>query len=341
MPIRMKDIARDLGVSVMTVSKVLRNHSDIGDETRKRVLQRIRELNYTPNAAARALVTGRSNVVGLIVPDLVHPFFSEIAKSLSATLRAKSYGLVIASSDDDPALERSEIEHLLARGVDALIVASVQNAGETFRRLADRGTPYILIDRNFADVRANFIGVEDELIGRMATEHLIARGCRRIAHIAGSSVSSAAGRLKGYRDALAGHGLDAPAGYVVTRDHADALGDQTGYQAMQKLLRLRPRPDGVFCINDPAAMGAMLAIVDAGLKIPADIAVIGCGDVHYGRFLRVPLTSISQNTAEMGRKAGKLAISLIESSSRPRPRTILLEPRLEPRQSTAKRPGRR
>src|SRR4051794_23792094 len=126
MPIRMKDIAKDVGVSVMTVSKVIRNHSDIGQETRSRVLKRIEELGYTPNAAARALATGRSSVMALIVPDLVHPFFAELAKGLSGILRKRAYSLVISSSEDDPQLERKEIEHLIGTGVDALIIASVQ-----------------------------------------------------------------------------------------------------------------------------------------------------------------------------------------------------------------------
>jgi LacI family transcriptional regulator, galactose operon repressor len=116
MPIRMKDIAKDVGVSVMTVSKVIRNHPDIGEDTRVRVLKRIRELNFTPNAAAQALVTGRSDVVALIVPDLVQPFFAEIAKGLRAALN-RSYSLILSSSEEEPSLEQKEIEHLLALSV--------------------------------------------------------------------------------------------------------------------------------------------------------------------------------------------------------------------------------
>lgn len=331
----MKDIARDLGVSVVTVSKVVRNVPDISQETRGRVLKRIKELNYTPNAAAQALVTGRSRVIALIVPDLVHPFFAEVAKGLSAVLRSKAYSLVISSSEDDPALEQKEIEHLLARGVDALIIASVQTTAESFGRIEERHIPYVLIDRKVDTLPAHFIGVDDELVGRLATEHLLDVGCRRIAHIAGSGVSSAVGRLEGYRRTLEKHGLSAADDSIVSRAHGDDLGDVTGYEAMQRLLALRPRPDGVFCYNDPTAMGAMLAILDHGLKIPDDIAVIGCGDVQYSKFLRVPLTSISQQTEAMGRKAGQLALSLLKARGTGRVRTILLTPRLEVRQSTS------
>src|SRR5262249_42858480 len=135
MPVTMKDIARGLGVSVVTVSKVLRNHSDVGAETRRRVQQRIKELNYRPNAAARALVTGRTNLIGLIVPDLVHPFFSQVAKAISMSLRAHDYGLMISSSEDDPELERREIDQMLGRHVDAIILASTQTTSENVTRI--------------------------------------------------------------------------------------------------------------------------------------------------------------------------------------------------------------
>src|ERR1022692_1119389 len=132
MSTRMKDIARDLGVSVITISKVLRNHPDVGDETRGRVLARVKELDYRPNLAARSLVTGRTYLVGLVVPDLLHPFFAEIAKSLSDVLRESGYYLIVSSSEEDPNLEEQEINHLLARRLDTLIIASCRSTGERY-----------------------------------------------------------------------------------------------------------------------------------------------------------------------------------------------------------------
>src|ERR1700687_5398206 len=143
----MKDIARDLSVSVVTVSKVLRNHSDIGEQTRKRILQRMKEVNYQPNPAARTLVSGRTNLVGLIVPDLVYPFFAQVAKGISAKLRAQEYSLIIASSEDDPSMERREIDQMLARRVDALILASTQSSVESLRRIQEQSVPFVLLDR--------------------------------------------------------------------------------------------------------------------------------------------------------------------------------------------------
>jgi LacI family transcriptional regulator len=211
----MKDIAQALGVSVVTVSKVLRNHSDISAETRKRVLQRMKELNYQPNPAARALVTGRTNLIGLVVPDLVHPFFAQVAKGISARLRSQEYSLVIASSEDDPNLERKEVDQMLARRVDALILASTQSSGENVRRIEARSVPYVLLDRKVAGVSANFVGIDDVVAGSIATEHLIEIGCKTIAHLGGSEVSTAVDRQIGYSNALAKHGLSLGGEYIL------------------------------------------------------------------------------------------------------------------------------
>lgn len=335
MRVRMKDVARDLGVSIVTVSKVLRGHSDIGKETRRAVLRRIKELNYRPNPAARALVTGRTHVIGLVIPDLVHSFFAEVAKGVSRVLRSKNYSLIISSSEEDPALEKDEIEQLLTRQVDALIIASTQSTVESFRRIEDQKTPYVLVDRRFAGLAANFIGVDDEEVGALATQHLIEGGYRRVAHVRGPQISPAYGRLEGYRQALARQGMAIPAGYIVAGKSGDDAGDISGYHAMKELLRMNPRPDAVFCYNDPMAMGAIKAVVEAGLRIPQDIAVIGCGNIRASELFRVPLSSIDQDSAGIGERAAKLALNLVEAGDRvTRPRTVLLPPRLVVREST-------
>src|SRR5689334_7947420 len=185
MAARLKDIAQDLNISVVTVSKVLRDHPDIGPETRQRVLQRMKELNYRPNLAARALVSGRTHAIGLIVPDLVHPFFGQVAKALAGVLRAKGYSLVLSSSDDDPALEQEEVEQLLARRVDVLVVASAQCDPEKFRHVQELKTPLILIDRKIESLATHCVGIDDVEAGRIATQHLLDVGCRNLAHIGG------------------------------------------------------------------------------------------------------------------------------------------------------------
>lgn len=334
----MKDIARDLGVSVITVSKALRNLGDISPETRARVLKRARELNYSPNLAARTLVTGRTYLMGLVVPDLVHSFFAEMAKGLSGVLRNSGYSLVISSSEENPELEKQAVDQLLARSVDVLLVASVQGTVDTFQHVEEKKVPYILVDRCFAGFAANFVGVKDETVGTLATEHLIAAGCRTIAHIGGTHISTAAGRLEGYRRTLLQHGIPVRPEYIVRADKSDESADDAGYRTAMKLLSLDPRPDGIFCFSDPVAIGAMKAILESGLRIPEDVALIGCGNLHFDDALRVPLSSVDQRSEMIGRRTGRLALSLVEAESPARPKAVFLEPKLVIRQSS-KRPS--
>ncbi len=330
----MKDIARDLGVSAVTVSKVLRNHGDIGPKTRERVLQRIKELNYQPNQNARALATGRTHLVGLIVPDLLHQFFAQLTKGVARALRTRGYGLIMASSEEDPEFERQEINQMLARPVDAVIIASAQRTPQYFSRISKQRIPYVLVDRNFEGLEANFIGTDDVRAGYVATEHLASKGCRRIAYIGGDYLSTAADRLKGYRAALKELGFRTQSKYICRSTHLDDAADATGYRAMQTLLKLRPRPDGVFCFSDPIASGAMQAILAEGLRIPEDVAIIGCGNVLYASVLRVPLSSVDQQSEVMGECAAKMVLELIGGDGKNDMREIRLRPTLVVRSST-------
>lgn len=337
-PVRMKDIARELGLSIVTISKVLRGHPDISEETRILVQKRIEELNYQPNLAARALITGRSSTIGLVVPDLLHPFFAQIAKGVSAGVRGQGYNLMITSSEEDPELERQEIEQLMARRVDAMVIASAQWTVESFRRIEGRGIPYILIDRRFAGLAANFVGVDDEAVGLLATSHLIEQGCRNIAHIRGPETSTALGRLEGYKRALSANGRAPIPDHIISiGTSGDDRGEPGGYEACKKLLSVNPRPDGIFCFNDPIALGVMRAILDAGLRIPEDIAVVGCGNVLYSDFLRVPLTSVDQDSLEIGRQAAELALSLVNKKGLAHPTIKLITPQLMVRASTLRK----
>ncbi len=335
MAVRLKDIAADLGVSTVTVSKVLRGGLDIGEQTRARVLKRMAELNYQPNMQARGLASGRSFAVGLVVPDLVHPFFGEFAKSLAGALRASGLALVLASSEEDPEIERQEIRTLVNRGVDVLLVASCQHVGkaEFFTR---KGLPILLIDRNIPKLETDFVGSNDVLVGELATRHLIGLGRKRLAHIGSQGTSPAIDRLKGFRNALGVAGIPLPKSYVVTRERFEETGDSAGYRAMQDLLAQKHRPDAVFCYNDLSAIGAMQAAMQAGLSIPDDIAFAGCGNLRYAEYLKVPLTSVDQSIERMGEAAARRAVAL---SIKPgdAPQTAFVEPKLIVRQSTVAR----
>jgi len=334
MAVRLKDIARDLNVSVITVSKAIRGKSDISEATRGRVLTRMKELDYQPNMMARSLVTGRSFIVGLIVPDLVNPFFAELAKSVGGALRTQSYGLIVASSEDDAAIEQSEIRMMLARGVDALLIASCQTKIQGFRAGKGRTTPYVLLDRRIADGRSNFVGTDDYAGGRLATEHLIGLGRRRLAYLGGPALSPPADRFRGFSAVLRDNGITVRAAWVLANADVESSGDSAGYGMMQELLARRSRPNGVFCHNDVVAIGAMKATLDAGLRIPRDIAFVGFDNVRYSKFLQIPLTSVDQATGQLGAAAAGLALDLIAKRAS-KPKTILLAPSLVVRQSTA------
>jgi LacI family transcriptional regulator len=172
----------------------------------------------------------------------------------------------------------------------------------------------------------------------MATEHLIQCGCRRIAFIYGAELSPALGRLEGYRRALEKHRLPLRPDYIRTVDETGDASDDSNYATMKDLLALGEPPDGVFCFNDPGALNAMKAVLDAGLRIPEDVAVVGSGNIRHADFLRVPLTSIDQNSVAIGERAAKLALGLIELRTPQKPKSILLEPRLVVRQSTVRIP---
>jgi LacI family transcriptional regulator len=333
MAVRLKDIARDLGVSVVTVSKVLRGNTDISEATRRRVLKRMKELNYQPNMMARGLASGCTYTVGLVVPDLVHPFFAEFAKSLSGVLRTNSRALILASSEEDPEIERQEIRTLLNRGVDVLLIASCQANLRNFYDLGDTRTPYVLFDRNFPHLAAHFVGSDDVAVGEMATRHLVDIGRKRIAHIGGKNTSPSFDRLRGYRNALIQFGLPASDDYVVVRERVEEAGDSAGFQAMQELLKLKQRPDAVFCYNDLTALGAIDATLQSGLRIPEDIAFIGCGNLRYANYLKVPLSSMDHGTIELGRLAGEFALSLSDDPEQA-PKCMLAPSTLVVREST-------
>lgn len=333
--IRMKDIADDLGVSVMTVSKVLRNHSNVSQKTRDRVLMRTRELNYQPDWIARSMVTRRTYLVGLVLPGLTHSFFAEVAQAVTRKLQASGYAVLISDTEDDADVERRQIDTLLNRRLDGLIIASAQHPGqlEMFKLLNHNQIPYVLVDRILPGAQANYVGVKDDDLGALATEHLIAQGCRRVAHIRGPAVGKGAGRLRGYRCALARHGLAVRADYIASGQY----GDDAGYEAMRLLLKTDPRPDGVCCYDDAAALGAIKAILEAQLRVPEDIAVMGAGNVHYSDSLRVPLSTVDQSSTMIGEAAADLLTECIESPKPLTRRCVFIPPRLVVRDSSRRK----
>jgi LacI family transcriptional regulator len=271
--------------------------------------------------------------VGLIVPDLLNPFFAELARSLGGALRQRAYGLILASSEENPEIEQAEIRMMLARGVDALLLSSCQATLQGFLSVHHQLTPFVLVDRPFPQLRANFVGGDDYAGGKLATEHLLQIGRKRLAYIGSPDLGPAADRFRGFRNALLDRGIETREKFVISSAIVNDPADNAGYQMMQQLLRNKPRPNGVFCHNDVIAIGAMKATLDAGLAVPGDIAFVGFDNVRYSQYLPIPLTSIDQSTPQLGEAAAQLALDLIARKIE-KPKTILLTPRLVVRQST-------
>ncbi len=328
----MKRIAVELGVSITTVSKVLNNHADIGEATRTRVLAKVEELGYQPNAVARSLSLRRTHTLGIVIPDLMHSFFVEIIAGIEPVASVRGYGLLLCSSGEDPRKERAELEMLRGRQVDGVVLASAHGAGnaELLQRLVKRGTTLVMIDRDdHTSVKCHRVLTDDKRVGELATQHLMAAGRRAIAHIAGPPIVHAKRRERGWREALEQQGIKpldewlAPGGFM----------ESDGYRAMKRLLTIKPRIDSVFAANDPSAIGAMKAIWEAGLRVPDDVAVVGVGDIALGDLLRVPLTTVGWSRQEQGRHAAELLLNGLDLDEDP-PQRIVIPPRLIVRESS-------
>jgi LacI family transcriptional regulator len=330
----MRRIAGELGVSVMTVSKVLNNHGDISEATRDRVLAKIEELGYQRNAVARSLTLRRSHTIGIVIPDLMHSFFVEIIAGIEPVASARGYGLLLCSSCEDPTKERAELEMLRSRQVDGIVLASTDGSAneDLLRQLTGIGTAIVMIDRDDnPKVECHRVLTDDERVGTLATLHLLDGGHKAVAHIRGANIAHARRREKGWRDALTSRGIEVRPEWCVDAGFMES----DGYRAMKKLLGVRPRVDGVFAANDPAAIGAMKAIWEAGLRVPDDIAVVGVGDIAHGDLLKVPLTTVSWSRKEQGFNAAELLLNgLDRGDHKDAPRRVVIPPHLVVRESS-------
>jgi LacI family transcriptional regulator len=329
----MKRIAGELGVSITTVSKVLNNREDIGHATRARVLAKVAELGYQPNAVARSLTLRRTHTLGVVIPDLMHSFFVEIVAGLETVASARGYGLLLCSSNEDPERERAGLEMLRHRQVDGVILASVNATGNTdlLQRLAALNVGLVMIDRDdHPTVKCDRVLTDDVKVGRLATAHLIEQGRTAIAHIMGPPIAHAKRRAEGYRAALKEQRIRTRPEWVVR----GGFMEQDGYRAMRKLLALEPRVDAVFAANDPAAIGAMKAIWEARLRVPEDIAIVGAGQIALGDLLRVGLSTVGWSRDEQGRRAAELLLNRIGPEPSDQFRTIVIEPKLIVRRSS-------
>ena len=333
-PVRLKEVARYLGISISTASAALQNRADISESTRERVHRAADELGYQPDSIARSLVTRRSNVLGVVVPDLSRSFFSELLKGVDSIASEEGYSLLVCNTEEDAKKEDRILSMLKSRRVDGLLIASARSARtRDWRRAYERlGVPVVLVDRRLPGL--NFVGGDDEAIGLQATTHLAEQGYRRIAHISGPrTVATAIGRRKGYLKALRKLSIAPAPELMVEANYHEESG---GYEAMQKLLDLPKPPDAVFAASDPIAIDAMQAALDADLAIPEQVGLIGVGAHQYSKYLRVPLSTIEQQRPQIGRQATRMLLDFVHRGEPTRPKQILLEPQLVIRTSSSR-----
>jgi LacI family transcriptional regulator len=291
-----------------------------------------RRMNYQPNQHARALATNRSYLIGIVVPDLMNLYFAEVAHAIESIARPAGFQLVICSSGEDPTREIAEVEALLHR-TDGLIISSVlpPTEAKAYRKMIKDGAKIVLVDRTMGSLRCPAVATDNVAVGRLATEHLIRMGYRRIGHLRGDASSVSAERLEGYKAALVDHRLPYDGALV----RACGLLESQGYEAMRRWLEEGGVAEAIFAVNDPAAIGAMQALEGAGLRAGLDLAIVGAGNIHYGDMLRVPLTTVSWSRSEMGQQAAHLLLQLVNGESpAAKKQQVILPPELVVRASS-------
>lgn len=313
------DVARQAGVSIGTVSRVLNNRNRVHPDTRERVLRAIRDLDYRPNALARGLASQQTNSLGLVIPQVNDPFFFPIVRGVEDAASAAGYNLLIASQPQQPG-EHSYFR-LFHRGhVDAMVLVAIDVRPEEVKAIVDRGVPIVLVQQDIGRNIPAFL-VDNYYGARALVEHLLGHGYRRLGYIAGTDYTpDNRERLRGMREVLAEHGLSLPATSIA---HGNYLRG-SGFRAMQELLALSPRPEAVFAASDQMAADAIMAAQAAGLVVPGDIAVVGFDDAPVASYIYPPLTTVSQPVYDLGWQAARMALEV----SRADPNDPPVAPRL-------------
>ena len=320
------DIARLAGVSQSTVSRVMNHDPRISAATQSRVEQAMARLGYRPNAAARTLITGRSNLMGLVVSNITNPFYPELIETIAAAAAEHDYTVVLCNTQESENLQLSMLDLLIEHQVDGAILTSPlrDSAIEIGRRGLDR-VPLVTVNRRMRGQRLDSVHLDNVLAGRLVAEHLWALGHRRIGFVGGlRSASTNSDRLRGVRSALRRLGRPLPREYV---DHGQFTW-RHGYAAAKSLLTQADRPTALICADDLLALGVMDSAVDLGLEIPQDVAVVGFDDIPAAALRQVALTTVRQPVAEMGRRAVDLLMARITGAADPAPVEVVLVPHL-------------
>ena len=309
--ITIRDVAREAGVSVATVSRVFNDSGPVGVETRKRILEVATALRYIPDSAARSLITRRTSTLGVLLPDLYGEFFSEVIRGIDATAQRGGYHLLVSSSHNDRGAIEAAMRAMRGR-VDGLVVMSPDvDAQALVANLADV-TPVVLLNCDVGSTAFDSLNIDNVGGASAMVRHLVSRGHRRVAFIGGGDRNhDAAERLRGYRTTL-------DALQVVRRPEWERTGDFTesgGYRAAAEILALDPRPTAIFAANDSMAIGALSALREAGVRVPEDVAVVGFDDIPIARYMSPPLTTVHVAINELGERATRMLLQAVDGKN--------------------------
>ena len=328
--ITIKDIGRMANVSHTTVSRALNNKSRIRIETKEKILAIAKELNYRPNFIARSLVMRQTKTFGLVITTIANPFYNELAQGIEATARGFGYNIIFCSTHSDLSAEKHYIEMLRSKGVDGIIFTSAHMEDPNIVALAEEGFPIVLVNRRtyhpLVKEKVDYVGVDNILGGFLAVEHLIRLGHNRIGLIGGSSESSVGlERLEGGRKALETYGLEQRDDYSLEGNFLK----EAGYEGGKRFLKMVEPPSAIFASNDYMALGIYQAVLEEGLSIPEDMALIGFNDIEFAAIKGIELTTIGQKKFEMGSLAVEILIEKIErDENQPSMKEIFLKPEL-------------
>lgn len=329
------DVAREAGVSIATVSHVMNGKGKISRERREEILDIMQRLNYRPNAIASALAGKKTYTLGLLVPDISNPFFAEIARSVEDHGHQLGYSVIICSTDNQEEKVKRYVSLLRQKQVDGVIIGTGVSHGELLKPLQEHSLAIALIARDNPALGASSVRVHDLEGGRLAAEHLLRLGHRRLAVLAEHErVTSSNERVRGFVEAAASLGLGPSPDYMAACDHKI----EDGYRRAKAILELEEPPTALFCCNDLLAIGALQAIRELGLRVPEDCSVVSFDDTILARVTDPPLTVIAQPMEQMGRLAVDLVVRNLSSHGEP-PQRIVLPPELVIRRSTAPPPG--
>lgn len=298
MSVTIKDVARAAQVSVASVSRAMNNHESVSDAVRERVTAAARALHYVPHSAARSLITRRTQTIGVLLPDLHGEFFSELIRGIDQAARRAGMHMLVSSSHGDSDEAVAAIRTMRGR-VDGLLIMSPHIDADVLREHLPETLPVVLMNTPVASGDYDAITIDNYWGAHAMVQHLVERGHRRIAMIAGPERNfDAQERLRGYRDALAAC-LPGSVEQVIAGDFTEASGDRAG----RELVAAGTLPDAVFAANDMMAIGCLFALNAAGIQVPRDIALAGFDDIPIARFVTPPLTTVRVRIADLGQQA--------------------------------------